>query len=109
MMFMILIMPKNLLMGHTFAESEEELAYIWECEPGIEEGQMYHDLTFFLKSGDHYIKFEEEHVQKVYPIETYEKLLKNAGFSKIEFSSDFNFENSISPKNKERNFIIAKK
>src|SRR5699024_7276684 len=77
---------------------------------GEKSGRLIHDLTFFQQTNaNKYIKFEETHEQQVYPLALYEKLLKNAGFRKIEFFNDFQPENELSSKNRVRNFIIAEK
>jgi len=98
------------LVDHTFADVGEDVTYIWECAGGEKSGRLIHDLTFFQQTNaNKYIKFEETHEQQVYPLALYEKLLKNAGFRKIEFFNDFQPENELSSKNRVRNFIIAEK
>lgn len=97
------------LMNQTFADVTDELAYIWNCEKGDQDGEMFHYLTFFQKEREKYLRFDEIHHQQTYDMSTYEKLLKKCGFSKIQFFSDFLVDNSFSVKNSERIFIIAKK
>lgn len=104
------IYATNSLLGHTFADVGDDITYIWECEEGDREGRLVHDLSFFQKKGtDTYVKFSETHEQQVYPLSFYEKLLKKAGFRKIEFLNDFQLENGLSSENRVRNFIIAEK
>lgn len=71
------------LAGETFAYVTEDLSYIWLSEAGDQEGEVYHDLTFFLRSGEMYDRFDEYHHQRTLPIADYEKLLFEAGFNKI--------------------------
>src|SRR5690625_16456 len=98
------------LTGKSFSFTSDEFAYIWDCIEGDKTGQMYHHITFFVKIADnHYEKFTEKHHQKTLEIEQYEEMLKNIGFSKIEFHSDFKIENSILGNEAERIFIVAKK
>src|SRR5699024_3903984 len=98
------------LVDHTFADVGEDVTYMWECAGGEKSGRLSNDLTFFEQRNDNkYIKFDETHEQQVYPLALYEKLLKNAGFRKIEFFNDFQPENELSSKNRVRNFIIAEK
>lgn len=97
------------LIGNTFADVTDELSYIWECEQGDEQTDMYHYLTFFQRVGEHYVRFDEIHHQKVYDIAIYTTILKNVGFSNINIYADFTLENENSLENSERLFILAKK
>src|SRR5699024_6768946 len=98
------------LVDHTFADVGEDITYIWECSVGEKSDLVIHDVTLFQQTNaNKYIKFEETHEQQVYPLALYEKLLKNAGFRKIEFFNDFQPENELSSKNRVRNFISAEK
>lgn len=97
------------LVDTTFADVTEQLAYIWECEQGDLQGEMYHHLTFFQKEAEKYIRFDELHHQQTYETKVYETLLKKSGFSKIQFYGDFLFENNFSEKNSDRIFIVAEK
>ncbi|RKJ59728.1 SAM-dependent methyltransferase, partial [Butyricicoccus sp. 1XD8-22] len=68
---------------------------------------IYHQMTFFVKDMKTglYERFDEEHFQRTFPIDTYIEWLKEIGFSKILISADFS-ENA--PKaNSERIFIRA--
>jgi SAM-dependent methyltransferase len=74
--------------NHTFAYSDEDISYIWQCEhEGID--QVAHDLTIFVKEGELYRKFEELHVQKGYAQKEVVKWLGEAGFFDIQVSSEF--------------------
>src|SRR5690606_25637344 len=37
------------LVNRTFAYKDDEIVYIWNCEEGDVEGEMFHDMTFFIK------------------------------------------------------------
>lgn len=71
----------KVLGNNTFTYTGEEVAYIWEnfCEEDIV--QMY--LTFFIKEGNFYERFEEEHIEKAYKEEEIEEILKRNGFEII--------------------------
>lgn len=97
------------LMNGTFTDVTDEIVYIWDCEKGDEQGEMYHHLTFFKEDGDKYIRFDETHHQQTYDILIYEQLLKSSGFNKIQFYNDFKPENEFSAKKSERIFIVAEK
>src|SRR5699024_7797905 len=101
---------KEQLEGQTFAQIEEDISYIWECDQGEREGQLVHNLAFFKKmQGNKYVRFDEMHVQQVYPLAFYESELKKAGFNKVVFFNDFHMENRNLTKKSVRNFIIAEK
>lgn len=99
------------LREQTFTDVEDNLAYIWDCEPGEAIGEMFHYITFFAENEQNglYERFDELHHQQVYPTALYVELLKEAGFSKIEIYNDFKVEKPISQKNVERFFIVAQK
>lgn len=99
----------NMLMNQTFADVTEQLAYIWDCEEGDVDGEMFHHLTFFQSEQGSYTRFDEMHHQRVFSRQVYETLLKNAGFRKVTFYSDFQTENTIIDENSERIFILAEK
>lgn len=97
------------LINHTFAEVTDELSYIWECESGLELGEMHHYLTFFAQNKDLYTRFDEVHHQRVYPTNEYEYLLEQCGFTNIEVYQDFNISNHKTSNQAERIFIVAQK
>jgi SAM-dependent methyltransferase len=101
---------ENDLVEHTFALEEPDCSYIWFCTAGEEPGEMYHDLTFFVrdKEEDVYRRFEESHHQRTYDIAFYESLLKSSGFEIKQVCSDFDLGASISD-DTERVFFIAEK
>lgn len=102
---------KNLT-NQTFTYTADDVAYIWDCEPGESDGEMYHEMTFFYKnssSSNTYTRIEESHYQRSFPIQTYIDLLAKAKFSHIELYGDFSLEKEFSEKNSERIFIIASK
>ncbi|WP_408006858.1 class I SAM-dependent DNA methyltransferase [Pseudalkalibacillus sp. A8] len=93
---------------HTFALNDEEISYIWECHPGEEEGSVYHDLSFFLHIGDAvYRRYDENHFQKTYSIETYTSILNEAGFEILALTADFTDRTPV--ETSERVFFVARK
>ncbi|HLS22478.1 MAG TPA: class I SAM-dependent methyltransferase [Pseudogracilibacillus sp.] len=103
---------KNKLWNNTFAYSGETLAYIWDCFPGNEAGEMFHEMTFFYQNeakNDTYLRFDETHHQRTFPIETYIHLLKEIGFQKIKTFADFSYEIEISQDKGERIFFVLEK
>ena len=94
----------------TFTNIRDDAAYIWSCLPGQYPGEMYHDLTFFLKEPNGlYRKFTEYHHQRTYAIEIYKYLLKEVGFQNIEIYGDASIDMENSIEDAPRIFFLAKK
>lgn len=74
---------KELLADYTFAENREESSFIWENYFDEESGINEYDLTLFIKEGEYFSRFQENHYQKSYPLDTILKLLEQAGM-KVE-------------------------
>ena len=92
----------------TFFIDDEELSLVWSCTQGEQPLSVEHDLVFFMKeeNRDSYERFEEYHIQRTFPIETYRDLLDQAGFDIKEMIGDF--DHAIE-KTSERIFFIATK
>jgi len=100
---------KNDLIEHTFSDVNDEMAYIWNCFGSEHPGEMFHELTFFLKQGDHYIRFDEDHHQRTYKPSVFRNILEEIGFVNINIYHDFNCRNEKQETFSERNFIVAQK
>ncbi|HEX6593118.1 MAG TPA: class I SAM-dependent methyltransferase [Bacillota bacterium] len=97
------------LIHRTFADVTEEEAYIWFCYEGDYEGEMYHDLTFFKRSGELYHRFDEYHHQRTFPIDVYKKLLRQAGFEIQHVFADFSLQRHPLEGSPQRIFFVANK
>ena len=83
---------KNEMVDQLFSEVYDDLAYIWFCYPGEHEGEMTHELTFFLEESGKYQRFDEFHHQRTYPVTTYVQMLHDIGFKEIKLFADFQHE-----------------
>ncbi len=93
----------------TFALEDDEISYIWRSFIGEYENSVEHELTFFVKKDSGlYERIDELHKQRTFPVNTYQKLLEEAGFHLLETVADFEIGNPISDTS-ERIFFIAKK
>ncbi|MDM5298816.1 class I SAM-dependent methyltransferase [Bacillus pumilus] len=93
--------------GSTYADQDEEISYIWQSEQGDDLYSVIHELSFFVKDGDMYQRYDETHEQRTFTFDEYASFLKSAGFECIEVTADFTNE---SPRESaERYFISAKK
>jgi SAM-dependent methyltransferase len=92
--------------NETFTLTEEDMAYIWQCEL-LEEDIVEHGLDIFVSQGDVYQRFEEVHEQRGYSADSMIKWLDEAGFGDIECTADFT--NHHPEPNSERLFFRAVK
>lgn len=70
-----------IFMESPFVYDDEDIAYIWHTDEGDTPHTVHSHLSFFVKNEDDtYDRFEEEHVQRTFPISTYVQMLEKAGF-----------------------------
>ena len=50
---------------------------------------MHYDLTYFIKQGNAYQRFEDYQCQTYFSLDTIEKELRSAGFGVLELSDDY--------------------
>jgi len=75
----------------TFALADPDISYIWQCDWDGGQ-QVVHELTFFVREGSHYKRFEEVHQQRGYKADEIENWLQKAGFENITCTADFTDE-----------------
>ncbi|MFB1050749.1 class I SAM-dependent methyltransferase [Paraliobacillus sp. JSM ZJ581] len=80
---------ENDLKDNIYSEMYEDMGYVWFCEAASYPGEMYHDMTFFVKDKEQYDRFDEQHHQRTFPTNTYLTWLKNVGFDIIGIYADF--------------------
>lgn len=78
--------------GYMYNWHDEETAFMWSsfAVPEVAH-QVEHELTFFIyqEEIDGYRQVQEFHIERTYPLATYQRLLAQAGFSHIEVRADF--------------------
>lgn len=81
----------DIFMQSPFTYDDGDITYIWYTEKGEEDHSVHHDLTFFVRDEqtNQYDRFDEQHFQRTYPIETYENWLKEIGFKQVNITADF--------------------
>ncbi|WP_057911670.1 class I SAM-dependent DNA methyltransferase [Peribacillus muralis] len=81
---------EDVFRDHTFAVSDEDVSYIWDCFPGEEPHSVEHELSFFVKDEQSglYDRFDELHYQRTYPVDQYKNWLQQAGFTVTELMAD---------------------
>ncbi|WLR49911.1 class I SAM-dependent methyltransferase [Bacillus tianshenii] len=97
---------KELFIGQTYASNDPAISFIWQCFEGETPLTVEHDLTFFVEDNGIYERFDETHVQRTYPEESYDEWLREAGFLVEKKVYDFHSEKHDA---NERLFYVAKK
>jgi SAM-dependent methyltransferase len=72
---------ENILAGNTFCTTDEDVSYIWQNTYDRKSRLCRFDLTFFVKEGLYYRRFDEVHHERSYEIDELEQMLKKAGIS----------------------------
>jgi len=75
----------------TFAETEENFSYIWRNIYLQNEKICKTVLTFFLKEGGKYEKYEELHIQKIFSVSELKDLLEQNGYKMLSAFECFTF------------------
>jgi ubiquinone/menaquinone biosynthesis C-methylase UbiE len=78
------------LEGTPFTYDDGDITYIWHTEEGDYEHSVYHQITFFVRNEDGtFDRFDEEHFQRTFSIDSYIAMLHQVGFQQIEITADF--------------------
>lgn len=93
--------------NNTFVEEKDNIFYVWENYFDEQNNicEMY--LTFFVKQGEKYIRFDESHIQKAYSVNEVVNALKEAGFKYIDYYESFTF-NKPNNESERIHFIVSK-
>ena len=95
----------EILGNNIYTYSEEEVFYTWENT--FEDDLLSMFLTFFVKKGELYERFEEEHLERAYKAEEIEKYLK---LSNLEVINKFDgYTNNDVQEDSERLVYVVKK
>lgn len=98
---------KNILGNNIFIEDREDIFYSWEnfYDEALNTCDFY--LTFFLREGENYKRFDENHRERAYTSEKIIETLKIAGFKIVDFYDCFTFD-EIKEDTERINFVAIK-
>lgn len=98
---------KNVIGSNTFVHGEKDIFYTWQNR--YIESKKLSDmfLTFFVRDGKKYSRFEERHLQKAYTENELRYLLKKAGFSNVDTFGQLSFDTP--EKDSERMVFVCRK
>ncbi len=98
---------ENILCDNLFYEIGDDITYIWENEYDPKSKKARFDLTFFVREGQIYRRFDETHYERAYNHEEITELIKK---SNLEFVAVYNHLTLKKPsETNERNFYICRK
>lgn len=96
---------KEVLGNNIFNYNTDEIFYSWENY--IEEDIVEMELTFFVKEGDSYRRFEEFHRERAYEENELEDIISSIGFKILEKHDDYT-EASVIAKSERIVYILKK-
>lgn len=96
----------EILGNNIYTYSEEEVFYTWENV--FEDSLLSMFLTFFVKKGDLYERFEEEHLERAYTEKELEEELKKANLEVIAKFDGYT-ENYVQANTERIVYVIRKK
>ncbi len=98
---------KNIISKNIFINDEDDIFYTWESFFDDENSLCQYFLTFFVKQGELYKRFNEVHNQRAYTIEEIVYELEKVGFRNISCFDGFTF-NDVNKHSERINFIASK-
>lgn len=96
---------KKVIGNNTFVEETDRIFYVWDNE--CKKDRVHFYLTFFVKEGQAYRRFDEVHTERIYQQQEILDLLEQSGLNPLAVYGDFTFEKPR--KNADRIFFLAGK
>lgn len=95
---------RKIIGNNTFTYNTDDLCYIWDNY--LDEDRIVEFyLTFFVKDGRMYRRFDEVQAEKIYETEEIAALLKETGFSRISYNEGFTF-GEATPSSERINYTV---
>lgn len=70
---------QHVLGNNTFVYDMEQVYCVWQNHYDPKSKLCEFDITLFAQEGDHYVRYEEQQIERAYQVEEVENLLKRAG------------------------------
>ena len=96
----------KVLGNNTYSYDEEDIFYSWDNY--FEEDTLYMNLVFFVKSGELYERFDEEHIEKAYKAEYLDEVLSECGLKVIKKLDNYG-EEKITDVTERITYVVKKK
>lgn len=97
----------EVLGNNIYTYSEENIFYTWENTLD-EDNVVNMFLTFFVKQGEYYKRFEEEHYERAYSEEKIEELLEKAGLNVLHKYDGYS-DAEVNDKSERILYVVNKK
>jgi SAM-dependent methyltransferase len=98
---------ENILADNVFYSVEDDISYIWQNSFDKTKSLCRFDLTFFVKSGRLYERFDEMHYEKAFTVDKLKLSIEAAGLELCAVYGEFGF--SFPGKTCERIFFVCRK
>lgn len=82
---------KNIIGSNTFIHCGEKIFYTWQNRYIEKKKLSDMFLTFFVKDGKKYSRFEERHLQRAHSVEELTEIIKKAGFTTVDTYDELSF------------------
>lgn len=82
---------KTVIGNNTFTRNDDDICYIWDNYLD-DDGSVEFYLSFFVRQGELYRRFDEVHREKIYCVPQIIEYLKGAGFCSIDEFDGFTFD-----------------
>ncbi|OTN76216.1 methyltransferase [Enterococcus sp. 8G7_MSG3316] len=90
---------------YSYHYQTDDFAFLWESYQGEVEHSIEHFLTFFVQEENgQFNRLDELHQERTYPLDTYVRMLENAGFSSVTCYADFI---DVAPNEKSRRWFFV--
>lgn len=96
----------QVLGNNVYNYDDDDTVYIWENV--LENEIVYMYLTFFMKEGDIYRRFDEEHRERAYKQEFIDNVLETSGFKILKKLDNYKYE-EIKNETERITYVVMKK
>ncbi|NMB33719.1 MAG: class I SAM-dependent methyltransferase [Clostridium sp.] len=98
---------KHIFGDNVFYDVSEHVSYIWQNNYDNEKEICEFDLTFFIKDGEHYKRYDEIHHERCYQIEDLKSMVMESGLELLGVYDELKF--ALPSKKSQRVFFICRK
>lgn len=92
---------------NTFGEASDRCVYLWRNQFDENSRLLEMQLTFFIREGEGYARFDETHIQRAHTQEELTRLLHETGFTDVEAYGAFT-RDAPSPESERIQFVACK-
>ena len=98
---------QKVLSSNLYYDISDEITYIWQNQYDSKRKLCEFDLTFFVKDGEDYKKYDETHMERNYSVSELKQMISSAGLELTDIFHHLSFKTPL--KNSERIFFVVKK